>query len=41
MTMKVTNRKLCLCGCGMPIVIKPYHSRYGIPNFIKVGMMTL
>jgi len=27
--------KLCKCGCGEAIVIKPSHKYYGIPDFIK------
>lgn len=27
-------KKLCKCGCGKEIIIKEYHSYYGIPDYI-------
>lgn len=27
--------KLCECGCGQEIIIKPHHKYYGIPHFIN------
>jgi hypothetical protein len=27
--------KLCACGCGEKIVIRPHHKYVGIPNFVK------
>ena len=29
------NMRLCECGCGQEIVIKPYHKWKGIPRFIR------
>ena len=27
--------KLCKCGCGQPIEIKPWHKHHGTPSYIK------
>lgn len=27
--------KLCKCGCGKEIIIKPHHKYHGIPSFLK------
>jgi hypothetical protein len=26
--------RLCACGCGAPVVVRPHHRRIGIPKFI-------
>jgi len=31
----MTQTKLCKCGCGRPIIIKPWHKKYGVPDFLK------